>query len=612
MSAESATAPRATVAPDREIKGDGSRRVMAEQLELLCRQWVRLPVPILLLCVYVAYLGWGYVDMATVLGWSVCTVGILMARSVLIIRLRGSEQLSRQPEVWARRLTVLAALSGVVSGSAAPLFFPALPADRQALLTMVMCCWVAGGMASSSAYPRAYYVFAVPLFAQIAVVWAAADSPGAWFILILLTAFLAVMMIFVRDMERVVVESIELRFENESLLAQKEELIGLLRAAFEKAEGARSKAEEANRSKTQFVAAASHDLRQPLHALSLLTELLNEMTQDPRVREVGRHIGQSVESLDRLFGALLDLSKLDAGILTAELRDVDLVEFFERLTDDYRSKAQEKHLGFEAQCEPVWVHADPILLERIVRNLLENAIRFTDTGRVVLRARRSGADATIAISDTGPGIPESEHARVFEEFYQLHNPARNRSKGLGLGLSIVRRVVDLLGYRIDVQSTLGQGATFTLTLPGAIIERESRAAQKPTTAAADVGGLRVLVIEDDAEARLAMDMTLQRWGCEPLLAESLEDARALFKARAARPDVIVSDFGLAHGANGIQTIQALRAELGPVPAALVTGDISSERLLELRASGLPVLHKPVRPEVLRQMLHQLARDKPPR
>ena len=606
MGQEAIAAP-AGIYPNVHAIEQSSKRVLREQLLLLARQWVRVPVPVLILCFYVAYLGWGYASMAIVLGWSACTVGILIARSILLVRLKRSEELAKRPEIWAARLTALAALSGVVSGSAALLFLNVLPPERQALLTMVMCCWVAGGIASSSCYPRAYYAFAVPLIVQLAAAWAQHADAGSSFILILLAAFFAVLIAFVRDNGRVVVESIRLQFANAELLDQKEQLIGLLRAAFEKAEAARAKAEEANRSKSQFLASASHDLRQPLHALSLLTALLTEMTEDARVREVGRNIGHSVQSLDRLFGALLDLSKLDAGVITPEPRDMDFAQFVEQLSAEYRSKAQEKGLHYAIDCEPLWLRADPILLERIVRNLLENAIRFTESGSVSLRARSAGRDALISVSDTGRGIPHSEHGRVFEEFYQLQNPSRDRSKGLGLGLSIVKRLVELLGYRIELESAPGQGATFSLTLPGAITQRADAHVEPTSAQMPDVRGLRVLVIEDDAEARQAMEMTLRRWGCEPLVAESLQQARELTRVAGDSTDIVLSDLRLGNGADGIAAIEALRAEFGPLPAALITGDIGGERLRELRASGLPVLHKPVKAETLRELLHGLAR-----
>jgi signal transduction histidine kinase len=609
MSADVA-APAGRLQPELQGSQPAPSEVLAEQVTLLARQWVRVPFPVLLLTLYIGYLAWPYVAPAALLGWALITVGALLARMFLCLRLQESGKLAREPERWARRLAVFALGNGIVSGAIALLLFPALPPIEQAILMMLLCLWGVGAVAANSAYPPAYYAFSSPLFAQVAAGWLTAGAPDPVFVMAMLALLVTTALVFARDSGRVILESIRLRFANERLLAQKEQLITLLRAAYEKAESARARSEEANRSKSQFLASASHDLRQPLHALSLLTALLNDMTEDTRVREVGRHIDQSVQSLDRLFSALLDLSKLDAGAVVPELRELDVADLVERLSVEYRPKAEDKGLHYEVDCEPLWVRADPILLERILRNLLENAVRFTHAGRVSARARRAGGDAVLSVSDTGIGIPKAEHARIFEEFYQLHNPGRDRHMGLGLGLSVVRRLANLLGYRVELNSSPGQGSVFSVTLPGAVV----RGPDAPAPAAqvresARVDGLTVLLVEDDAEVRNAMELTLRRWGCEAMLAASLEEARALLARSARRPDVLLSDLRLGEGANGIETIDALRAQLGELPAAIVTGDIASERLLEVGATGLPVLHKPVQPEALRDLLFSLARSR---
>jgi two-component system, sensor histidine kinase len=596
-----------TLAPELRRDTDLSREVRAEQLALLCRQWLRVPVPVLFVAVVIGYVAWDYVAHSLVLVWGLLSVGTLLARMHFCRVLLKDGGASRNPDGWSRLLVGMAAINGVISGAASPLMLPSLPHVEQALLTMVMGCWGAGAVAANASYPASFYAFAWPFFALLTASWAFSGQPAMVWVMLLLLIFAVTLSVFVRENGRLVIDSIKLRFANDQLLVQKEQLIGLLRAEFDKAEGARAKAEEANRSKSQFLASASHDLRQPLHALSLLTALLNDMAQDQRVREVGQHIGQSVQSLERLFGALLDLSKLDAGVVKPELREIDLGEFVAQLSNEYRSKAQEKGLRFEVACEPMWVRGDPILLERIVRNLLENAIRFTHAGRVSLQVHGELKDVLLTVSDTGPGIQKAEQARVFEEFYQTENPGRERSKGLGLGLSIVRRLVDLLGYRIQLDSVEGHGASFTVILPGALVQRPAFSSVEAPAPAADVSGLTVLVIEDDAEARRAMQMTLKRWGCEALVVANAEGACELLSARGGAPDVLLSDYRLAHGADGIHAIQSLRARFGPIPAALLTGDISGDRLLELKASGLRVLHKPVKAPALRDLLHALAR-----
>jgi len=612
MSPNPALVPAATLAPDVSGTAEASGSLRAEQLALMCRQWQRVPVPVLAVAAVVVYLTWDHSPRWLALAWATVTVAAVAGRMLLCRAVLKEGLAAAQPERWSRLLTVFAGVNGVLSGAAAPLFLPVLPPTEQALVTMMMGCWGAGAVAANGSYPPAYYAFAWPLFAQLAVSWLFSGQEASVWVLPILVMFIALLSAFVRENGNMVREGIELRFANERLLETKEQLIGLLRAAYDKAEAARQAAEQANRGKSQFLASASHDLRQPLHALSLLTALLTDLGENNRVREVGRHIGQSVQSLERLFNSLLDLSRLDAGALTPEPREVDLDQLARRISVDYRAKAGEKGLHYELDCEPIWLRADPILLERILRNLLENAVRFTDAGSITLRARRAGRDAILTVADTGSGIPIAEQARVFEEFYQINNPGRDRSKGLGLGLSIVKRIVGLLGYRIELASTPGRGSRFTLTLPDALVQApQAPAGEEPAAPDLDVSGLRVLVIDDDSEVRLAIGLTLRSWGCVPTIAASLDEARALLAAEGGRADVLLSDLRLSNGVDGIAAILALQAEFGPLPAALLTGDISAERLRELKAAALTVLHKPVRPEALRELLHQLARRKPP-
>jgi signal transduction histidine kinase len=612
MSPTRAIAPAATLAPDAPVTGEGAGRLRSEQLALMCRQWQRVPVPVLAIATVITYLTWDHAPRWLAFAWSAVTVAAVVARMYLCRAVLKEGLAAAQPERWSRLLTVFAGANGVVSGAAAPLFLPVLPPIEQALVTMLMGCWGAGAVAANGSYPPAYYAFAWPLFAQLAAAWLFSGQDAYVWVLPILLMFVALLSAFVREHGEMVREGIELRFANERLLETKEQLIGLLRAAYDKAEAARHNAEQASRAKSQFLAAASHDLRQPLHALSLLTALLTDLGENSRVREVGRHIGQSVQSLERLFNALLDLSRLDAGALKPEPREFDFEDLARRISIEYRAKAGDKALRYEFDCEPMWLRADPILLERILRNLLENAVRFTDAGRVALRARRAGRDAILTVTDTGSGIPVAEQMRVFEEFYQLHNPGRDRSKGLGLGLSIVKRIVDLLGCRIELASTPGQGTTFTLLLPDALIEAPQAAGREAAAApGADVAGLRVLVIEDDSEVRLAIGLTLRSWGCLPIIAASLDEARALLARGGGRADVLLSDLRLSSGVDGIAAILAMQAEFGPMPAAVLTGDISAESLRELQAAALTVLHKPVRPEALRELLNRLARGMPP-
>ena len=590
---------------------------LQEQLTLLCYMWVRAPLPILAVCIYLGHLVWDMVPVSLTLGWVAITLGPLTLRAWFSARLRNDGRLAREPRKWARVLTAFAAVNGLLAGSAAPLFLGAIPPESQAMLVMVMCCWGAGAIATNGAYPPAYHAFILPLFLQMALGWMLFGWRDTVYIVVLLCTLFVVLAIFGRDNGRMLVRSIRLRHAYEQALSQKEELIGLLRSTAQEAGDARKKAEQANRAKSQFLASASHDLRQPLHALSLLTGVMNDVAQDPYLREVAQQMDRSVQSLDRLFGALLDLSKLDAGAVPVEPEDFDLADMLHRLSAEHRANAREKGLAFHLHCEAMWIRADPILLERITRNLLENAIRFTGAGSITVRAQSIGSDVHLTVSDTGVGVPQEEQDRIFDEFFQLHNAGRDRSHGLGLGLSIVRRLVVMLGYNLQLESSPGRGSSFTVTLPGVLLERSRAVPPDSPGAGADdemaaLRGIPVLVLEDDVEVRTAMALLLRRWGCEPLIAASPAHALSLVEARERVPHVILSDLRLADGASGVDAIEDLRARYGPLPAAIITGEISAERIESLQASGLPVLQKPLQAPALGQLLCRLIRQGAPR
>jgi CheY-like chemotaxis protein len=247
----------------------------------------------------------------------------------------------------------------------------------------------------------------------------------------------------------------------------------------------------------------------------------------------------------------------------------------------------------------------------VLRNLLENAIRYTERGGVAVTCRRSGGDVAITVTDTGIGIPALEQARIFDEFYQIHNPARDRRKGLGLGLAIVRRLVDRLGHRLELESAPGEGSRFTVWIAAsdAVPAPATHPAGGPASALT-VEGATVLVIDDEPEVVGALGLLLGEWGARPIPAGSLAEARGRLAAAGGRPDLMLVDYRLANGENGIAVIETLNAELGFVPAVLVTGDTASEQLQEFEDAGYPVLHKPVKPDELQGLMHSLLQREP--
>jgi signal transduction histidine kinase/ActR/RegA family two-component response regulator len=392
---------------------------------------------------------------------------------------------------------------------------------------------------------------------------------------------------------------------NVELERRVEEKSAALSAQLQATRTAKDAAEAANRAKSTFLAAASHDLRQPLHALGMFSQALAELTHEPDEQVLVQRITTSVSALEALFSALLDVSKLDAGIVIAHPRDFPIRPLLDRLADECMPDALERGLSLAVVCGDAVVRSDPVLLERIVRNLLANALRYTSEGGVVLGCRRRGRGYSLEVWDSGEGISPRDIQRIFEEFYQVGNPSRDRSRGLGLGLAIVHRLAELLGHEVVVASREGRGSMFRVVV----------AAGNPDTATIPfipdichdlLAGRHILVIDDEVDVRDATARLLTQWGCHVVAANGGDCAARAYAASS--PDAMIVDFRLGDGADGLETIASLRARFGRmIPAVLVSGASAVEELALIEASGIPLLHKPLPPARLRSTLAHLLR-----
>ncbi|MEP6702622.1 MAG: hybrid sensor histidine kinase/response regulator, partial [Betaproteobacteria bacterium] len=401
--------------------------------------------------------------------------------------------------------------------------------------------------------------------------------------------------------------------EFETLNAQLELRVGEksreLHAQLSATETAREEAERANLAKSRFLAAASHDLRQPLHALGLFASALNEKSHDPESRNLVAHINQSIGALGTLFNSVLDVSKLDARAVSPNIRNIELQRIFERIGDELWPDAGSKQLRLRMVRTRLVVRSDPVLLERILRNLVHNAIRYTSQGGVVVGARRCGSRANLEVWDTGIGIAVEEQARIFEEFYQVGNPERDRSQGLGLGLAIVKRLSDLLDHPLFLRSTPGRGSLFRLSMEIA----DSPADVEPSASqpAAEIGNdlledKCIMIIDDEPSVRKGMFVLLASWRCDVMVAADEGEAVAKLESIHRKPDMLIVDYRLRDRVSGIDVIDALRTRFGrEVPALIVSGESSADELARIRTSGLPMLHKPVLPAKLRSMMFYL-------
>ena len=359
----------------------------------------------------------------------------------------------------------------------------------------------------------------------------------------------------------------------------------------------------ANQSKSRFLAAASHDLRQPLHALNLFVAQLRSETDPAERKRLAARIDAAVANMNELFNALLDISKLDAGALSASISEFPVNSVLKRIESVFAAAAREKGLHLRMVPCSAWIRSDAILLERILLNLVSNAIRYTNAGGIVLGCRRARSQLRIEVCDTGIGIPDDQRRSIFGEFYQIPTLDRAGREGLGLGLAIVERLCNLLKHSVGVASTVGKGSRFYVTVPMA---PKRVSFQKTASAAAQYDSLLgklIVVIDDDA---LVLDGTgglLRSWGCRVITALSDQDVVAQIDER---PDLIISDYRLKNGRTGIDAIAQLRDALGAdIPAFLISGDILPERLQDAQKRGYQLLHKPIAPMSLRAVMSKL-------
>ncbi|MDP3251776.1 MAG: hybrid sensor histidine kinase/response regulator [Hydrogenophaga sp.] len=392
-----------------------------------------------------------------------------------------------------------------------------------------------------------------------------------------------------------------------------EELILALQRENERSETARSAAEAANASRTRFFAAANHDLRQPLHAMRLLSQTLVESGQAVDVPAVSAHLVECVEGMTRVIDDLLEITRLDVGNVTPQWSTFLLDDLVRECCRPHEPLALAKGLRLEIDVPRIAAHCDRALLARVLTNLASNAIRYTDQGsvRIACALTSDAGHVWLDVEDTGIGIDEEDLPRIFEEFYQVGNPARDRHQGLGLGLATVKRLSDLLSLDVSVmRSAPGKGSVFSLKLKRVpMSEAAADAPDAGTSAGALLPGHRVLVIEDDADSRTALAGLLRSWGCD--VQATADVAASLAQVRAGfRPDALVVDLRLPDGASGIDALRDVRALLAEeVPAVMVTGDAGSAHMRLAQESGLTVMVKPVRPVQLRAFLGQVfARD----
>jgi two-component system, sensor histidine kinase len=493
---------------------------------------------------------------------------------------------------WSRDYVIAAGIAGFFWGLAAFLLdVPDSPA-YQMLVILALCLNISFCAVALAIHLPALLSFTMGLVVPVIAKQLMVGNRVSYIIAMAILLWTVLCMGVANRLNRVLLRSLRLRLENEALTKQFEALVSQLMFRTQEAE-------RANQAKTRFLAAASHDLRQPMHAIGLFVGTLRTKIHYPEVRQIVDKIQASVVAMEALFFDLLDISRLDAGSIVANVRSFSLTEMFDRVALEFGPQAQDKDIRFDVIRSTASVKSDPILLNRIVNNLVSNAIRYTREGRVLLGCRRTENGIRIEVRDTGIGIPEEHLDDIFQEFFQLQNPDRDRTKGLGLGLSIVQRHASLLDHPIRVSSTPGKGSCFSISLPIGVAQQQPTVANAKLSVPRELVGAFIVVVDDESDVREGMESLLSAWQCLVVTASSGFDAVKQLRRHERAPDLVICDFKLLNGETGLDAIRTLRQALQQiVPVVLITGDIEPARLREAANEGLTLLHKPVEPDKL--------------
>jgi signal transduction histidine kinase len=487
-------------------------------------------------------------------------------------------------------------LHGIAHGMPV-LWFVYLSDIEKMAITIILLTVSSASVSTTNGYKGKFLWFVAPLLIPLSLAWVLGNSYAtddkSWVgyaLAALIIAYLFYLIALGKDLFSVFEESCNIRFsefeKNEQLMLALEE------------------SKNASMAKTRFLASASHDLRQPMHTIGVLLAALGMRPLDTRSREIVDVLGTVNNSLASQLDGLLDISKLDAGIVQPDLQVYRLDELVRSHVAKISLSEQKQNLYVNVNApQEVFVKTDSGLFERVLMNLTGNAIKFTKQGGVDISISVTDQKAILEVADTGIGIAQNMHQLVFQEFYQVGNPERDRTAGLGLGLSIVKRICALLDIHVHLISAEGQGCRFVLTFP-----LVKNIAHSPTQKAAlgdvHLPAMKVLVIDDEVDIRTGMRLLLEELGCSVVLAEGIDQAVA--SAKSHKFEMVFSDYRLRGDENGIDAIGHVRAVLPGVDAVLISGDTAPERLQSAQNAGIYMLHKPVSFEAIVKQLQKTA------
>lgn len=574
-----------------------NEKIHTEQIKI-----IHSSIPVLLFTNVVAVLAlsYGFSDLVQQKSINICLVLLL-----IMVVIRGGFYFNYKDKFDSEHLKPLAlslilgsALAGGLWATLSILYLPMSDQTFQLFLLLSLMAMAGGSAFTFSIYLPCYFAYIPATLLPITLQFFAMGGKFYNTLGIAASLYLLVLTIFNIKINKNFKATLALRFENLSLIEQLKEQ--------------KEEAERANKAKSKFLAAASHDLRQPLYALGLFTSVLDETIKYPKVKRVVEQIHASVGALTSLFDKLLDISQLDAGVILVEKRNFLLSDVFDKLSKEFTKEAQEKNIRLTWPSQYPSVNSEPDLLERILRNYLSNAIKYTQKGRIDVVCETFDEEVCVRVSDTGIGISDAALQEIYEEFYQVSNPERDRQKGLGLGLSIVKRTADLLEHNISVTSTMEKGSIFSISLPQAKLVNIDNCDAPDTTEVTELESSiqaenkLVLIIDDEESIREGLTSMLTLWEYQVITATDLDDAIQQLQTRNQQPDVIISDYRLRENRTGVEAIKAIHQQYNSeIPALLITGDVVPDRLIDIKNSNFQVLFKPVSTMKLRSFLRSI-------
>jgi signal transduction histidine kinase/CheY-like chemotaxis protein len=530
-----------------------------------------------------------------VLAWALLIHGTQAAALTLLLAFRRDSGESTRPATWQRRHRIAVALMALTWGVAPVLLLAPDDLAYSALLVLVLLGMAVVGAIATATDRTSIYLWLVPIAIPLplALLWRGGD---AYLVLAVVSVtWMAIHLRLALAQNHLLSSNLRAQLENAALVERLHQQMELTA--------------QASREKSQFLASASHDLRQPLHALSFFGATLERRMAGSVDQPLIYNMMRSIEALDKSFGAILDISKLDAGAVEPHVQSFPIRDLFRRLQMSFAGQAEEAGLQLRFRPGAKVVTSDPQLLERILGNLVQNGLRYSRPGAgVLVAARRRRGGVSLEVWDGGIGISEAELPKVFAEFYQVANPERDRSKGLGMGLAIVKRLSELLGHELTVRSRPGTGSVFRVWVSRVHAPQMDEFTVGAETLPGALDDTRTVLLVDDEEAvRTSVGELLVEWGYEVIAVATTAEALAAATTRAGLIDVIVSDLRLRDGDDGLRAIDQIRQACGfAVPAVLVTGDTAPDQVLRVHESGHIVLYKPVQPKELLTVLKKLA------